>query len=175
MTKNKVIKETSNEWNSLYEATFNGIKAPYELYRKVADMKNIKKSKANMIKKGIIAAAVALSIVFCSNLAVYAATGTGWIGRIMVSWSSEEKEVVFREEVNPNGDTYYIGTVQNEKGDSLTITTKDPSVLEGKSFEIDGTDIYVTSEDGETKKIEVYDQEEDFTAGLALVTPLPEK
>lgn len=83
--------------------------------------------------------------------------------------------MVFHEEVNPNGDTYYIGTVQNEKGDSLTITTKDPSVLEGKSFEIDGTDIYVTSEDGETKKIEVYDQEEDFTAGLALVTPLPEK
>ena len=93
----------------------------------------------------------------------------------MVSWSGEEKEVVFREEVNPNGETYYIGTIQNEKQDSLTITTKDPSVLEGKSFEIDGTDIYVTYENGERKKIEIYNQEEDFTAGLVLVTPLPEK
>ena len=93
----------------------------------------------------------------------------------MVSWSSEEKEVVFREEVTPNGETYYIGTVQNEKGNSLTITTKDPSVLEGVKFDIIDTDIYVTYENGETKKIEVYDQEGDFTAGLALVTPLPDK
>ena len=175
MTENKMRKETNEEWNSLYEVTFDGIKAPYELYREVADMKNSANRRTSLIKKGVIAAAVALSIVFCSNLAVYAATGTGWLGRILVSWSSEEKEVVFREEVNPNGETYYIGTIQNEKQDSLTITTKDPSVLEGKSFEIDGTDIYVTYENGERKKIEVYDQEEDFTAGLALVTPLPEK
>ena len=175
MTENKMRKETTEEWNNLYMTTFDGIKAPYELCRKVADMKNIEKSKTNMIKKGVIAAAGALSIVFCSNLAVYAATGTGWLGRIMVSWSSEEREVVFREEVNPNGETYYIGTVQNEKGDSLTITTKDPSVLEGVKFDIIDTDIYVTYENGETKKIEVYDQEENFTAGLALVTPLPEK
>ncbi len=175
MTENKMRKETNEEWNSLYEATFDGIKAPYELYRKVADMKNTVKSKTNMIKKGVIAAAVALSVVVGSNLVVYAATGTGWLGRILVSWSGEEKEVVFREEVNPNGETYYIGTIQNEKQDSLTITTKDPSVLEGKSFEIDGTDIYVTYENGERKKIEIYNQEEDFTAGLVLVTPLPEK
>ena len=175
MTENNMRKETNNEWNSLYEATFDGIKAPYELYRKVADMKNSINSKTSLIKKGVIAAAVALSVVVGSNLAVYAATGTGWLGRIMVSWSSDEKEVVFRGEVNPNGETYYIGTVQNEKNDSLTITTKDPSVLEGIKFDIIGTDIYVTYEDGETKKIEVYNQEEDFTAGLALVTPLPEK
>ncbi len=175
MTENKIRKETNEEWNRLYEATFDGIKAPYELYRKVADMKNSANRRTNLIKKGVIAAAVALSVVFGSNLAVYAATGTGWLGRIMVSWSSEEKEVIFREEKKPNGDTYYIGTIQNEKRDSLTITTKDPSVLEGVKFDIIGTDIYVTYENGETKKIEVYDQEEDFTAGLALVTPLPEK
>ena len=175
MTENKMIKETNDEWISLYEATFDGIKAPYELHRKVADMKNIEKSKTNMIKKMVIAAAVALSIVFCSNLAVYAATGTGWLGRIMVSWSNEEKEVVFREEVKPNGETYYIGTIQNEKKDSLTITTKDPSVLEGVKFDIVGTDIYVTYENGERKKIEVHDQEKDFSAGLALVTPLPQE
>lgn len=175
MTENKTKKETNEAWNSLYITTFDGIKAPYELYRKVADMKNIEKSKTNIIKKGVIAAAVALSIVFCSNLAVYAATGTGWLGRIMVSWSSEEKEVVFREETTPNGDTYYVGTIQNEKQDSLTITTKDPSVLEDVKFDIIDTDIYVTYENGERKKIEIYNQEEDFTAGLVLVTPLPEK
>lgn len=175
MTENKIKNETNDEWSRIYEATFDGIKAPYELYRKVTNMKNNVNRKTSLMKKGVIAAAVALSVVVGSNLAVYAATGTGWLGRIMVSWSSEEREVVFREEVKPNGETYYIGTVQNKKSDSLTITTKDPSVLEGKSFEIKGTDIYVTYEDGETKKIEVYNQEEDFTAGLALVTPLPEK
>jgi len=174
MTENNMRKEKNDEWNCLYEAIFDGIKAPYELYRKVADMENIVKSKTSMIKKGVIAAAVALSVLVGSNLAVYAATGTGWIGRIMVAWLGEEQEVVFREEVTPNGETYYIGTVQNEKG-SLTITTKDPTVLEGVKFDIIGTDIYVTYENGETKKIEIYDQEEDFTAGLALVTPLPEK
>ena len=175
MTENNMRKETNEEWNSLYEAIFDGIKAPYELYRKVADMKNSVNRKTSLIKKGVIAAAVALSVVVGSNFAVCAATGTGWLGRIMVSWFSEEKEVVFREETTPDGDTYYIGTIQNEKQDSLTITTKDPSVLEGVKFDIIGTDIYVTYEDGETKKIEVYNQEEDFTAGLALVTPLPEK
>ena len=175
MTENKMRKETNEEWNSLYEATFDGIKAPYELYRKVANMKNSVSRKTSLMKKGVIAAAVALSVVVGSNLAVYAATGTGWLGRIIVSWPDEEQEVVFHEEKNSNGETYYIGTVQNEKRDSLTITTKDPSVLEGIKFDIIGTDIYVTYENGETKKIEVHDQEEDFSAGLALVTPLPEK
>lgn len=175
MTENKTKKETNEAWNSLYITTFDGIKAPYELYRKVADMKNSANRRTSLIKKGVIAAAVALSVVVGSNLAVYAATGTGWLGRIMVSWSSEEKEVVFHEEVNSNGETYYIGTIQNEKQDSLTITTKDPSVLEGVKFDIIDTDIYVTYENGERKKIEIHDQEEGFSAGLALVTPLPEK
>lgn len=175
MTENKMRNEMDNEWKHLYKTTFDGIIAPYKLYRKMADMKNTQKRKTGRIKKGVIAAAVALSVVVGSNLAVYAATGTGWVGRIVVSWQEEEQEVVFRKEVNPNGETYYIGTVQNEKGDSLTITTKDPSVLEGKSFAIDGTEGYVIFKDGTRKKIEVHDQEKDFSAGLVLVTPLPEK
>lgn len=175
MTENKKRNETNNEWEHLYKTTFDGIIAPYRLYRKVADMKNPTKSKTSRIKKGVIAATVALSAVAGSNLAVYAATGTGWVGRIVVSWQEKEQEVVFRKEVSQNGETYYIGTVRNEKGDSLTITTNDPSVLEGKSFAVDGTEVYVIFKDGTRKKIEVHDQEEDFSAGLVLVTPLPEK
>lgn len=175
MTENKKRNETNNEWEHLYKTTFDGIIAPYRLYRKVADMKNPTKSKTSRIKKGVIAATVALSAVAGSNLAVYAATGTGWVGRIVVSWQEKEQEVVFRKEVSQNGETYYIGTVQNEKGDSLTITTNDPSVLEGKSFAVDGMEVYVILKDGTKKKIEVHDQEEDFSAGLVLVTPLPEK
>ena len=68
MTENKTRKKTNEEWNSLYMTTFDGIKAPYELYRKVADMKNIEKSKTNIIKKGVIAAAVALSLYFAATL-----------------------------------------------------------------------------------------------------------
>lgn len=175
MSENKMKKSMNDELDSLYEAVFDGIKAPDELYRKVADMKSITKSKANMIQRAVIAALIAILVVCCSNFVVYAATGTGWIGRIVVSWSGEEYEVNFREETNSNGDTYYIGTVQNEKGDSFTTTTDDPAVLEGKSFEVDGTDVYVTSEDGEKKKIEVYDQEDGFTAAPVFVTPLPKK
>lgn len=114
---------------------------------------------------------VALSVVVGSNLAVYAATGTGWVGRIVVSWQEKEQEVVFRKEVNQNGETYYIGTVQNEKGDSLTITTNDLSVLEGKSFAIDGTEVYVIFKDGTRKKIEVHDQEEIHSHGFIQALP----
>ena len=74
------------------------IKAPDELYRKVADMKSITKSKANIIQRAVIAALLAIIVVCCSNLVVYAATGTGWIEHIIVSWSEEENEVNFQEE-----------------------------------------------------------------------------
>ncbi len=175
MTENKRNKSMNDELDSLYEAVFDGIKAPDELYRKVANMKSIARSKTNITQRVVIAALVTLFVVFSSNLAVYAATGTGWIGRMIVSWSGEAKEVDFREDTNSDGDTYYIGTVQDEKGNALTITTDDPAVLDGKSFEVDGTDVYVTSEDGEKKKIEVNDQEEGFTASPVWVTPLPKK
>lgn len=146
MVENEIKKNVNDEWDSLYEAVFDGIKAPDELYRKVADMKSITKSKATILQRAAIAALVVIVLVCSSNLAVYATTGTGWIGRIIVSWTEEENEneVVFREETNSKGNTYYIGTVQNEKGDSLTITTNDPDVLDGKSFEVDGTDVYIT-------------------------------
>ena len=121
MTENKIKKSINDELDSLYKAVFDGIKAPDELYRKVADMKSITKSKANIIQKTVIAALLAIIVVCCSNLVVYAATGTGWIERIIVSWSEEENEVKFQEE----------------------------------------------------KKIEVYDQEENFTVAPAFVTPLP--
>lgn len=84
--------------DSLYKAIFDGIKAPDGLYRKVADMKSITKSKANIIQRAVIATLLAIIVVCCSNLVVYAATGTGWIEHIIVSWSEEENEVNFQEE-----------------------------------------------------------------------------
>ena len=127
------------------------------------------------MKKAIAVLAIAVTVILGSNGIVYAATGTGWIGRLMVQWSGEQKDVEFVTEKNSNGETYYIGTVQNEKGDSVTITTTDPIVLEGKSFRVDGTKIYVVLEDGTEKEIKVYDQEDGYTIGGVFVTPLPEQ
>ena len=59
-TENRTRKEANEEWNSLYMTTFDGIQAPYELYRKVADMKNSVNRKSSLMKKGVIAAAIAL-------------------------------------------------------------------------------------------------------------------
>lgn len=69
-----------------------------------------------------------------------AATGTGWIGRLIVQWSGEQKDVNFVEKTNSKGETYYIGTVQNEKGDAITVTTKNSDVLNGKTFRVDGNE-----------------------------------
>lgn len=166
------------EINEIYDAVFDGIKAPEKLYGKVISMKKTKNRRVNGMKKVAVIFALAIAVIFGSNAIVYAATGTGWIGRIVVQWTgstNEQQEVKFVEEKNPNGEIYYIGTVQNEKQDSVTITTKDMDVLKGKTFRVEDGTIYVTFEDGTEKKIEVYNQEEGFTVGMVRVTPLPEK
>ena len=164
--------QEENRISDLYKSACDGIKAPEELFGKVVNMKEMKKRKMPKVAVAVIALLLA---VVGSNGIVYAATGTGWIGKIMVSMFGEEKEMNFEERTNSNGEVYYIGTVRIKNGNSLTITTKDMSVLEGKEFIAEGTDVYVIFEDGTKKKIEVYDQEEGFTVAPVLVTPYPDR
>lgn len=168
----------TEEWNeeskvsSLYKAACNGIKAPEELYGKVV---NMKEKKRRMLPKAAVVAIAIMIGVLGSNGIVYASTGTGWIGRIIVAISGQEKDVHFEKEFDGNGEAYYIGTVQDETGNSVTITTRDMSVLNGKEFVVEGQDVYVIFEDGTRKKIECYDQEDGYTIGTVWVTPLPER
>lgn len=165
---------SDSEIKRMYDTVFDGVKAPEKLYKKVMDISHTKKRSMNGMKKTAIVFAVAIAVILGSNGIVSAATGTGWIGRLIVRWSEDEREVTFSERTNSKGETYYVGTVQNEKGDAITVTTKDLDILRGKSFRIDGTEIYVIFEDGTEKRIEVYDQEEGYTVGGVFVTPLPE-
>lgn len=172
MDNNKINGSRTSE---LYRSACDGIKAPDTLLRKVINMEGTTKLMRNTFKRvAIVMAALALA-VFASNAVVYAATGQGWFGRIMVSWFGEEKEINFTEEKNINGDVYYSGNIQNENGDSFTITTKDMDALDGKSFSYDGGRITMTDEAGTSSELETYDQFEEFTAGVVQVTPLPEK
>lgn len=161
------------------EATEN-LHAPSELYSKVttqaARTTPVVKKRPALYKVALVVASLCV-IVFGSNLIAYAATGTGWIGRILVAMNqSDEQEMTFHEETDANGRTYYVGYAQDgPNGTALTVVTYDPSVLEGVSFRVDGAKLYMTDANGVEHEIQCYDDPEGFTAGLAVVTPLPTK
>ena len=152
--------------------------APSGLYSKVTNQTvrttPVTKKRPAIYKVALVVASLCV-VVFGSNLIAYAATGTGWIGRILVAMNqSDEQEMVFHEETDANGRTCYVGYVQDDAA-SLLVVTYDPSVLEGVSFRIDGTKLFMTDANGIEREIQHYDDPEGFTAGLTVVTPLPNK
>ena len=159
-----------------YSSACEYIHAPQELRGKVKDMTE-EKIRAIRIRRLVAAAAFLVAVVIGSNAITYAATGTGWIGRLMVSMdSSEEGEMVFEENVDSNGRTYYFGYYQPEpSGKSFCIGTYDPTVLEGKSFRVEGDKIIVIDADGNEHIVNAIDSEaEGYTAVLAIPIPYPE-
>ena len=172
-------KEEANI-RKLYSDACDRVKAPKELYNSVTAKKpDAAKGwgKIGTIRRVAIAMAAFIFIVFGSNLIVYAATGTGWIGRILVSFNSSEKqEIIFREEKDYRGNPVYVGYAQDGKtGNTITVVTYDPTVLEGFSFRVEGDQLFVTDVQGVEHRMNCYDDIEGFTAGLALVTPLPQE
>ena len=174
-TENEEIRITE-----LYSNACDEVRAPKELYDAVTDMRcNTGRSRRPIgaIRKIAVVIAAFMVIVFGSNLIAYAATGTGWIGRILVAFnSSENQEITFREEKDSQGKTVYVGCAKDEKtGNSLTVVTYDPMVLQGVSFRVEGDQLFVTDAQGVEHRMKCYDDFEGFTAGIALVTPKPEK
>lgn len=169
-------KDEEKRIAEIYSSACSDITAPQELYGKVIDNMTEKKRDINFNWKVAITVAAFMIVILGSNVLVYAATGTGWIGRIMVAMEKTgNQEMTFTETKDSEGKTLYIGYIQDGLyGPALTVTTYDPSVLEGVSFRIEGEKLYVTDAEGEEHQIKIYNQEDGYTAGLVLVTPLPE-
>lgn len=169
-------EKTDENLSVLYRAAFNEINAPDDLYGKVIKMDTTKKITGLTIFKRIAIAVLVLAVVaFGSNAIVYASTGTGWIGRIIISWNGSAEAVDFHEETNSLGETYYVGNVQYESGDALTFVAEDPELLNNMQIDVADGKISVTDKDGNTEEYTSVDQYEEFSIGLAQVTPLPEK
>jgi len=167
-----VFDAEEKELAGLYSSAYKNLHAPQEVYRKVMDMdQNI--VHMGLFRKAALIVATLAFVVLGSNLITYAATGTGWIGRIMVAMnSSDAQEMIFEEMVDSYGRTYYFGTIQDgQNGTSLSVSTYDPAVLQGVSFRVDGEKLFVTDADGNEHQIERYDENAGYTAGLAIPTP----
>lgn len=143
---NNTKNSEENRTSELYSSACNEVKAPDELLRKVINMEKASVTRVSTVKRVAVALLALAVMAIGSNAAVYAATGTGWFGRIVVSWFGEDKEVDFVEKTDVNGTTYYEGTIQEDNGDSMTVTTSDVSALDGKNISFDGEMITVTDE-----------------------------
>ena len=176
MSRQLLEQSDDHKMAEKYSSSCDNIHAPQELRRKVMDMTE-EKIRAIRIRRLVAAAAFLVAVVIGSNAITYAATGTGWIGRLMVSMdSSEENEMVFEELVDSYGRTYYFGYYQPEVGGkSFCISTYDPTVLEGKSFRVEGDKIIVTDAEGNEHIVNGMESEEEgYHAGLAIPTYYPE-
>ena len=158
----------------LYSSACSDITAPQELYGKVIDNMTEKKRDISVGWKIAIAAAAFMIVIFGSNILVYAASGTGWIGRIMVAMdTSSDRAMTFEEIPDAFGRTYYFGTIQDElTGKAFSVGTYDPTILIGKSFRIEGDRIIVIDEEGNSHAVSW--DEEGYSAVLTIPTYLPE-
>lgn len=113
---NKFNDEIQNK--NLYQQTLNEIHASPELLGKVNDMKNTNKRKKVFRIGYSIAAALALCFIF-SNIITYAATGSTWVTKAIVSINGEEKPVDLIHTQDENGNDMYTATfdVDNSEND----------------------------------------------------------
>ena len=159
-----------------YSSVCENIHAPQELRGKVMDMTE-EKIRMIRIKRLAIVAAFLVTIIIGSNVITYAATGIGWIGRIMVTMDSSDANIVdILEEVDAYGRTHYLITYQAEPdGKSISIGTYDPATIEGKTFRVEGDKIIVTDQDGNERVVNGWEcEEEGYTAVLCIPIPYPE-
>lgn len=173
--KNRLFtKDEEKRIAEAYSSACSDITAPQELYGKVTGIMAAAKTEVSVKWKAAVAFAVFLIIILGSNVITYATTGTGWIGRVMVAMdSSSEQAMTFEEIMDGYGRKYYFGTIQDEvTGKSFSVGTYDPTILIGKSFRIEGNQIIVTDEEGNSHAVSW--DEEGYSAGLAIPTYLPD-
>ncbi len=175
MSKQPFTENDDSKLTAFYSTACEDIHAPRELYGKVMNMTEEKRTQGRMWKVAVITAVLA-AVILATNVLTYAATGTGWIGRILVTMgSSNGTEMVFQELTDSSGRTYYFGNIQDEVTDiAIGISTYDPEVLKGKSFRVEGTKIIVIEADGSEHPVDGSKSDENgYTAVLAIPTYLP--
>ena len=88
----------------LYQSTFQKIHAPKDLLRKVKSMDKQTKIKTFTLRKiGVVAAAFVLVLV-SSNVITYAASGSTWIGKAMLTMNGQQQEVDVTIQKSQEGD-----------------------------------------------------------------------
>ncbi len=107
-----------------YQNTFDEVHASEDLLGKVRNMKRetINGKIKSTRRAAYIAAAAALMAIVSSNVITYAATGSTWVEKVMVSINGEEKEIEFTKRVDAEGNEYLEGTFEvdeNEKEMSI--------------------------------------------------------
>lgn len=124
---NKFGDETKNR--EFYQQTFHEIHASPELLRKVDNMRNTK--GIHKIKKAArigyaLAAALAICFIF-SNVITYAATGSSWMGKLIIhslDGREEEMEIELQRITDEDGNDYYRGTVKADDATQETYITE---------------------------------------------------
>lgn len=127
-------KEIKNK--AYYQNTFDEVHASEDLLRKVRAMKNENGNKRmrKTVKLGY-AAAAALLVLVSSNAIAYAATGSTWVEKVIVTINGQESEVEMRKSVDGNGNVTYEGTFgEDAKEISMNLNGDDdkPSVPDAK-------------------------------------------
>lgn len=159
-----------NENRMFYKDTFDEVHAPDELLRKVKNMKIENKDKVRRISKRFVCAAASLAIVglVSSNAIAYAATGSTWVEKIIVSvdgkgyeaeiYKSDEDNAVYEFKNIDDGDGGSVGIKIESGGDSENASDSGSVVITdgstGLSIDVEGERTYLKS--GE-QKIDITD------------------
>lgn len=156
-----------------YQNTFDEVHASEDLLGKVRNMKRetINGKIKSTRRAAYIAAAAALMAIVSSNVITYAATGSTWVEKVMVSINGEEKEIEFTKRVDAEGNEYLEGTFEvdenekemsiefeNEIGDEEGEDKKSDSVSTIAEIKAEGDKIYLIVG---TQKIDITEDMKD--------------
>jgi len=109
-----------------YCNTFDEAGASEDLFRKVITMKH--KDNYRKIRKTVrmryagAVAALVLTVLVSSNIVTYAATGSTWIEKVMVTVNGEEKEVDMTRYKDADGGDCYEMTVDEAGTKSISMS-----------------------------------------------------
>lgn len=151
-----------------YQNTFNEVHASEDLLRKVEAMKESKdgrrkKGIKKTIKFGYAVAAALVIAMISSNVIAYAATGSTWVEKVIVTVNGEEKEAEIEKVIDSDGNGYVVTTVEEEGETDIQIYEGDDKRVENSlpNTEIvkDKDKIYLMAE--ETKVADITKDIED--------------
>lgn len=109
--------------------------ASEDLLRKVEAMKESKNNKRSKgIKRTIkfgyaVAAALAVAII-SSNIIAYAATGSTWVEKVVVTINGEEREAGVEKVIDNDGNGYVVATVEDDDETTIEIFDGDDKSVE---------------------------------------------
>ena len=138
------------ENRELYKGTFEELPVPERLVEKVGKISEGTEKRKRTVAGGVmrkvaIAAAILVALFVGSNGVAYAMTGETWLESLLirVAIEGEEYDVQLREQMLRNGETIYIGDIENESGVNYQVQAYEQGQKKGSYFEMAGAEIWV--------------------------------